>query len=128
MARDKWGIMNDIIPCTEGYPVSETVMPSSTRPDEEPISPSVMTTKEKLGGEAEPVRWEIVARTSGLLAAQIKAGRLQAEGIPVRAWAESAGVAYGLTVGLLGTGYVGVPEEYVDQAQEILAEEFDEEE
>ncbi len=108
--------------------MSETAMPSSTRPDEEPISPSATRPKEGAGGEAEPVRWEIVERTSGLLPAQIKAGRLQAEGIPARAWAESAGVAYGLTVGLLGTGYVSVPEEYVDQAQEILADEVDEEE
>jgi len=108
--------------------MSETAMPSSTRPDEEPTSPSAMTPKDKPSGEAEPVRWEIVERTSGLLPAQIKAGRLQAEGIPARAWAESAGVAYGLTVGLLGTGYVSVPEEYVGQAHEILAEEFDEEE
>ena len=103
-------------------------MPSPTRADEQPRSPPATRPNEGAGGEAEPVRWEIVERTSGRLPAHIKAGRLQAEGIPARAWAESAGVAYGLTVGLLGTGYVSVPEEYVDQAQEILAEEFDEEE
>lgn len=108
--------------------MSETTMPSSTRPDEEPNLSSGTTAPEKLGGEAEPVRWEIVAKTNGLLAAQIQTGRLQAEGIPARAWAESAGVAIGLTVGLLGTGYVSVPEEYVGLAHEILAEEFDEEE
>ncbi|MBP7997703.1 MAG: hypothetical protein KA314_20855 [Chloroflexi bacterium] len=79
------------------------------------------------GGEHEQV-WEIVARTQGLLEAQIKAGRLQAEGLPARAWAESAGVAIGLTVGLLGTGYVSVPEKLAEQAREILAITLDEEE
>jgi hypothetical protein len=70
----------------------------------------------------------------GITPATIVAGRLQAEGIPVRAWQEGAGQALGLTVGLLGTGYVAVPEEYVAQALEILAtdveiaEDWDEEE
>lgn len=78
------------------------------------------------GGKRE-VRWEVVARTPGLTPAQILAGRLQAEGIPARAWQEGAGRATGLVVGLLGTGHVVVPEEFVDQALEILAateEEF----
>ena len=85
------------------------------------------------GGQSE-VRWEIVARMPGITPATILAGRLQAEGIPVRAWQEGAGQALGLTVGLLGTGYVAVPEEYAAQALEILAteveitEEWDEEE
>lgn len=71
------------------------------------------------GGQSE-IRWEIVARMPGITPATILAGRLQVEGIPVRAWQEGAGQALGLTVGLLGTGYVAVPEEYVDQALEIL--------
>jgi hypothetical protein len=50
------------------------------------------------------------------------AGRLQAEGIPARAWQEAAGQALGLTVGLLGTGYVAVPAGLADQAREILAD------
>jgi hypothetical protein len=85
------------------------------------------------GGQGE-VRWEIVAQMPGITPATIVAGRLQAEGIPVRAWQEGAGQALGLTVGLLGTGYVAVPEEYVAQALEILAtdveiaEDWDEEE
>lgn len=76
------------------------------------------------------IRWEIVARMPGLTPAIILAGRLQSEGIPARAWQEGAGQALGLTVGLLGTGYVAVPEEYVAQAQAILDEEvaIDEEE
>jgi hypothetical protein len=71
------------------------------------------------GGQSE-IRWEIVARMPGLTPATILAGRLQSEGIPARAWQEGAGQAFGLTVGLLGTGYVAVPEEYTAQAREIL--------
>ena len=71
------------------------------------------------GGRQE-VRWEVVAQAPGITPATIIAGRLQAEGLPVRVWQESAGQALGLTVGLLGTGYVAVPEEFVDQALEIL--------
>jgi hypothetical protein len=85
-------------------------------------------------GEQKEIRWEIVARMPGITPATILAGRLQAEGIPVRAWQEGAGQALGLTVGLLGTGYVAVPEEYAAHALEILAtdadwvEDWDEEE
>ena len=85
-------------------------------------------------GEQSEVRWEIVARMPGITPATILAGRLQAEGIPARAWQEGAGQALGLTVGLLGTGYVAVPEEYAEQAHEVLNtdtsidEEWDEEE
>lgn len=71
------------------------------------------------GGSRE-VRWEVVAQAPGITPATIIAGRLQAEGLPVRVWQEAAGQALGLTVGLLGTGYVAVPEQYVDQALEIL--------
>lgn len=73
-------------------------------------------------GSGKEIQWEIVARTPGIMPAHIMAGRLQAEGIPARAWQEAAGQAYGLTVGLLGTGYVSVPEEFVDRAVEILEE------
>jgi hypothetical protein len=77
-------------------------------------------------------RWEQVAQTSGLTIAEIMVGRLQAEGIPARAWQEGAGLALGLTVGLLGMGHVEVPAEFAEQARAILAEgealEFDEEE
>lgn len=74
------------------------------------------------GGKKE-VRWETVARTSGLMQATIIAGRLQAEGIPARAWQEAAGQAFGLLVGVLGTGYVAVPDTYFDRAMAILEEE-----
>ena len=86
------------------------------------------------GGDHE-VKWEVVTKTPGLAPAEIIAQRLRSEGIPARAWQEGAGQAFGLTVGLLGDGYVIVPEPYLDQAKAILAEsiepddyEFDEDE
>ena len=76
-------------------------------------------------GGFQEVRWEVVAKASGITPATIIAGRLQAEGLLVRVWQEAAGQALGLTVGLLGTGYVAVPEKDVEQALEILAYEED---
>jgi hypothetical protein len=94
---------------------------SSAKPDQE-------TTP----GGSEEIRWKVVARTAGIMPATIIAGRLKAEGLPTRAWQEGAGRALGLTIGILGTGYVAVPEEYVELAQKILADEsqidWDEEE
>lgn len=72
------------------------------------------------GGPRE-VRWQVVAEAPGLLPARIIADRLQSEGIPAHAWQESVGQAYGMVFGPLGTGFVSVPEEYVDAAQQILA-------
>ena len=72
--------------------------------------------------------WKVVTKTAGITPATIIVGRLVADGIPARAWQEGAGQAYGLTVGLLGNGYVMVPETYLEQAKAILTEEFDEEE
>jgi hypothetical protein len=77
-------------------------------------------------GEQE-IKWEVVSKTAGLIPAQIIADRLQSEGVPARAWQEGAGQAFGLTVGLLGTGYVIVPETYVDQARDILTSSLDDE-
>ena len=77
------------------------------------------------GGDKE-TKWKVVATTAGLAPAEIIAQRLQAEGIPARAWQEGAGQAFGLTVGLLGNGYVVVPEPYVEEAEELLASSIDE--
>lgn len=79
------------------------------------------------GGEQQ-IRWKVATKTAGITPATIIAGRLEAEGIPAHAWQEGAGQAYGLTVGLLGDGYVMVPESYLEQARAILAESFEEEE
>ncbi|MFW6096450.1 MAG: hypothetical protein ACOC9Z_00150 [Chloroflexota bacterium] len=77
---------------------------------------------EDTGGGTQEVRWIVVAEATGLLPAHIIADRLQAEGIPAHAWQESVGQAYGMVYGPLGTGFVSVPEEYVEAAQEILAQ------
>jgi hypothetical protein len=74
------------------------------------------------GGEQE-TKWLVVSEEAGLAPAQIVAGRLRAEGIPARAWQEGAGQAFGLTVGMLGSGYVEVPEAYLEEAKAILAAE-----
>lgn len=76
-------------------------------------------------GTPQEVRWTVVAQISGITAAEIVAARLNAEGIPARAWQEGAGEALGLMVGLLGTAKVGVPEEYADQALAILESDED---
>ena len=71
-------------------------------------------------GGGKETKWEVVTKTAGLATAEIIVGRLVTEGIPARAWQEGAGQAFGLTVGLLGTGYVLVPEIYVEQAKNVL--------
>lgn len=70
-------------------------------------------------------KWTVVAETPGLAAAEIIANRLVAEGIPARAWQEGAGQAFGLTVGLLGTGHVVVPDDFAEEAKAILATTVD---
>lgn len=74
-------------------------------------------------GGYRQVKWEVVAKTSGIMPAEIIAGRLRADGIPARAWQEGAGEALGLFVGLLGMGHVVVPEEFAEEARAILAED-----
>jgi hypothetical protein len=76
-------------------------------------------------GDRREFKWQVVAQAPGITPATIIAGRLKAEGLPVRVWQEGAGQALGLTVGLLGTGHVAVPEEFVDRALEILEYEED---
>jgi hypothetical protein len=92
--------------------------------DEGNEDPKSKGEQEMTGGDRE-IKWKTVTKTAGLMPAEIIGGRLQAEGIPVRVWQEGAGQAFGLTVGLLGTGYVQVPEDYLEQAEEILASEPD---
>jgi hypothetical protein len=66
------------------------------------------------------IKWVKVAETNGITPAQLLAGRLQAADIPARAVQEGAGQAYGLTVGLLGTARVLVPEERLEEARALL--------
>ena len=66
------------------------------------------------------VKWVVVAEEAGIAPAEIVAQRLKVEGIPARARQEPAGQALGLTVAILGTGFVLVPEEFEERAREIL--------
>ena len=68
----------------------------------------------------EEIKWVKVAETNGITPAELLAGRLQAAGIPARAVQEGAGQAFGLTVGLLGTARVLVPEEREEEARALL--------
>jgi hypothetical protein len=94
---------------------SSSALPLATEKDK---SDSAETTPQA----PQAVQWEVVARMPGLTPAQILVGRLQSEGIPARAYQEAGG-AIGVTVGLLGIGYVAVPEEYAKLARAILADE-----
>ncbi len=96
---------------SESVPLDEDETEESVEPEESDT---------KTGGLKE-TKWRVVAKESGLAPAQIIANRLISEGIPARAWQEGAGQAFGLTVGLLGTGYVAVPEEFEEEAKSILA-------
>lgn len=99
---------------------SSAAQPFSIDADNAPaVTP--IENKETSPGRQTEVKWKVVAETAGITNASIIGGRLQNEGIPVRVWQESAGQSFGLTVGLLGTGYVAVPVEYEAQALEILA-------
>jgi hypothetical protein len=93
---------------------------------DEPEDTSVSKESAAAKGVSKETKWKVVAKEPGLAPAQIVASRLLAEGIPARAWQEGAGQAFGLTVGLLGTGYVAVPEAFEEEAKSILALSADE--
>jgi hypothetical protein len=78
--------------------------------------------QETPAGEPEEVTWEIVAKTFGIIQANIIVGRLRANNIPAMAWQEGAGQAAGLVVGSLGTGFVQVPEAFAEKALALLEE------
>ncbi len=97
---------------------------SDTIPEEEPEEksqrkPASEVARTFAGGNRE-TKWKVVTETAGLATAEVIVGRLLAEGIPARAWQEGAGQALGLTIGLLGTGHVLVPESYLAAAKQIL--------
>lgn len=84
---------------------------------------------ELTGGGENPVVWVEVASAFGTPNAVVIAGRLESSGIPTRVTQESAGTyVYAVTVGILGTARIWVPEEYKEQAEMMLEIEWDEEE
>lgn len=104
--------------------MSSKMMPEddSKSPDPEEVG---LETGDSTPGVDRETKWEVVTKTAGLTTAEVIVGRLLAEGIPARAWQEGAGQAFGLTVGLLGTGYVLVPESYLEQAEAVLETPFE---
>ena len=101
---------------TEAALPSGEVFPQAGR--EEAAEAAGETTPKK----EQKVRWEVVAVVNGLAEAAIIQGRLESEGIPARVHQEPAGVAIGLTVGLLGQAKVLVPEPLVETALDILSQ------
>lgn len=74
----------------------------------------------------EEEKWEVVNVSSGMIHANIVAGRLEAENIPVKLQYEAAGVIYGLTLDGLGEVRIMVPSRHVKRAREVLAESYEE--
>ncbi len=71
--------------------------------------------------------WVIIYKAAGMVNARIIIGRLQTEGIPTRLQYEAIGViSYSLDVDGLGEVKIFVPESFADQAKDILAQRFDE--
>ncbi len=100
------------------YVHSGNLEPVGDAPEDGASSKTTSTTP---GGDEE-IKWVVVAKTMGLIPAQIMADRLQSDGIRAWAWQEGAGRALGLTVGMLGEGRVLVPEEHEEEARAILEE------
>ncbi|MBN1966575.1 MAG: hypothetical protein JW910_18125 [Anaerolineae bacterium] len=64
--------------------------------------------------------WYVVATVNGDELAALVAGQIESAGIPVWVYREAAGRAIGLTMGLLGASDVLVPEEYYEDALNLL--------
>ena len=103
---------------------SGSISSDDEQEDQDAESPETQENATTPGGDRD-IKWEVVTKTAGLTPAEIIAQRLQSEGIPARAWQEGAGQAFGLTVGLLGNGYVIVPAPYLEEAKAILEESID---
>ncbi|HET57744.1 MAG TPA: hypothetical protein ENN35_04790 [Deltaproteobacteria bacterium] len=72
----------------------------------------------------KPEGWEVVFVAPGLAYANIAAGRLEAEGIPVRMDYESVAVLYGLTLDGLGRVNLLVPAGELEHARRVLDETY----
>jgi hypothetical protein len=65
----------------------------------------------------------VVRKVQGELIAQVMKTHLENEGIPVLLQYESAGIVYGLTVDGLGQVKILVPQEFAEEAEQILQED-----
>ena len=72
-------------------------------------------------------RWVTLIKMYGMLDAQILAGRLETEEIPVRIIPLEAGHRLGLSVGKLAEVAVQIPESFIEPAEEILNTDYSDE-
>ena len=68
----------------------------------------------------EETTWATVTETNGITVAEMLVNRLEAAEIPAQAVQESAGRAFGFMGGPLGTAYVQVPAQYLEEARQLL--------
>lgn len=68
----------------------------------------------------EEIQWATVTETNGITIAEMLAQRLKAADIPAFAVQESAGKAYGFSIGPLSVAYVRVPVNYLEEARLLL--------
>ncbi len=80
--------------------------------------------KPKMSDGSEAIKWVKFWETSGSLSAEVIAGRLRSEGIPAWVWQQGAGAAMGLIYGPMGRGHVMVPEEQLERARQIMADDL----
>lgn len=73
-----------------------------------------------MGVQMEELTWATVTETNGMIVAEMLAERLQAANIPALAVQESVGSTFGFISGPLGTVYVRVPVQYLEEARELL--------
>ena len=64
--------------------------------------------------------WATVTETNGITVAELLVQRLEAADIPAQAIQESAGRAFGFMSGPLGTAFVRVPVQYLEEARLLL--------
>jgi len=64
-----------------------------------------------------------VYQSMGMLGAQVVKAKLESAGIPTMLRYESAGLVFGLTIDGLGMVDVQVPEEYAEDALDMVAED-----
>lgn len=64
--------------------------------------------------------WATVTETNGITVAEMLAQRLIAADIPAQAIQESVGRTFAFVGGPLGAAYVRVPEQFLEEARELL--------
>jgi len=73
----------------------------------------------------EEEKWAIAYTASGMTNANIVAGRLETEGIPIRLKYEAVGAIYAITLDGLGKVDILVPVNYLEKAREVLSRTYD---